>query len=104
MTYAAIERTAAISTSAASENESPPDLAIPRAFPLRIEDCGLRIYDARAARRRALVAFVATGRGAAFATFARGAAVAVRAFIMKQRSSARSTRPSIAAADSRITS
>ena len=53
----------------------------------------MRIYDARAARRGALVAlvaFVATGRGAAFATFARGAAVAVRAFIMKQRSSARS--------------
>jgi hypothetical protein len=43
-------------------------------------------------------------RGAAFATFVARGAVVVRAFIVKQRSSARSTRPSIAIADSRITS
>src|SRR2546426_12740250 len=74
---------------------------IRRALELRIADCGLRIYEARAARRGA--ALLATARGAAFATFARGGA-AVRAFIVKQRSSARSTRPSIDAAGSRITS
>src|SRR6478672_5636342 len=56
-------------------------------------------YDARAARRGAVAAAVA--RGAALATFARAV---VRALVVKQRSSARSTRPSMAAAVSRITS
>src|SRR5204862_3879511 len=63
------------------------------------------VYDARTARRGPVAAAVAcgTGRGAAFTVFGRGAGV-VRALTMKQRSSARSTRPSIAAAVSRITS
>src|SRR6185503_17090713 len=60
------------------------------------EDC----YDARAARRGGAAAG-ATARGAAFATFARAT---VRALAVKHRSSARSTRPSIEAAGSRITS
>ena len=56
-------------------------------------------------RRTALITLAAAAavvaRGVAFATFARAA---VRALVEKQRSSAPSTRPSIAAADSRITS
>src|SRR5436190_4439189 len=62
-------------------------------------------YDARAVRRAG--ADAATARGAAFATetLARGAGATVaRALTVKQRSSARSTRPSMAAAVSRITS
>src|SRR5437660_1694676 len=63
---------------------------------------GKSTYDARAARRGA---GAAAARGAAFATLARAAVGAVvRAFAVKQRSSARSTRASMAGADSRITS
>src|SRR5262245_5043795 len=69
-------------------------------------------YDARAARRAGGAAVAgraaataargaATGRGATFATLA---FEAVRALAEKQRSSALSTRPSIDAAVSRITS
>jgi len=48
---------------------------------------------------------VAAARGAAFAIFARtGAAGRIAAFTVRHRSSARSTRPSIAMADSRTTS
>src|SRR6266516_3861610 len=69
-------------------------------------------YDARAARRVEAAFAIARGavesaRGAAFATtaFARGGGATVaRALTVKQRSSARSTRPSMAAAVSRITS
>src|SRR5256885_2149998 len=58
-------------------------------------------YEARAARRVVFAAAAAGGRGATFATFARGA---TRARLLKQRSRARSTRPSISTAVSRITS
>src|SRR5437764_14219552 len=69
---------------------------------LQIADCRLKsdagaAYEARAVRRGA----GAAARGAAFTTLARAA---VRAFAVKQRSRAPSTRPSIAAADSRCTS
>src|SRR5690348_9212817 len=61
-------------------------------------------YDARAARRAG--AAFATARGAAFTVVFTGTAAraVVRALAVKQRSSARSTRPSIDAAVSRITS
>src|SRR5690348_10444229 len=59
-------------------------------------------YDARAVRRAGAAA---AGRGATLATFARAATgVVARARVVKQRSSARSTRPSISSAVSRITS
>src|SRR4051794_19871800 len=86
------------------ERKSPRNLPVTRAVELQASYFGLLtsnflLYEALAARRGAAVA---TGRGAALTTtFARAA---VRAFVVKQRSSALSTLPSMAAAVSRITS
>src|SRR2546422_1602363 len=88
------ERAAAMSNARHLKRKSPPS-EDPAGF------TGYRVlYDARAARRGAATTVVARG-GATLATFARAV---VRALAVKQRSSARSTRASMAGADSRITS
>src|SRR5262245_29075912 len=108
--YVATDRTAARSTRGNSNEKRPGG-----AFARRASNCrptayvsGLQHYEARAARLAGAAAAATTrvaaatrGAAAAFATFARWL---VRAFVEKQRSRAVSTRPSIAAAVSRITS
>src|SRR4029453_17480661 len=59
------------------------------------------VYEARAARRAGAAGGAGTGRATALATLARAV---MRAFVVKQRSRAVSTRASIAGAVSRITS
>src|SRR5262245_42676016 len=81
-----------------AENEKGPSTLMSTGLQgLQVSD-GLLDYDTLAARRGG---DTTGGRGVAFATFAR---VAVRALAEKQRSRARSTRSSIEAAGSRITS